>query len=857
MSAEALPILKLIPDLLKQLRAQPVLALQAPPGAGKSTECPIHLLDDFASAARKIVLLQPRRLAVRNVAHRLAERLGEQPGQRIGYRMRGESRCSSQTILEVQTEGVFLRMLQNDPALESVSLVIFDEYHERSLDADLCFALCRHSQALFGDLRDEPLRLLLMSATLDNEGLKSALPEMPWLISEGRQHPVTVHYESLRNDSARRRSCDLELLKKRVLDALDQHPGNILVFLPGQADIRRLQSMLEAAIDDASIHCRPLYGALPMDAQQAAIAAPPAGQRKLVLTTDIAETSLTIDGIHCVIDSGLAKKPVFIPRSGLSRLELAPIPRSAAEQRAGRAGRLGPGVAYRLWTVEAHHRLARHRSPEIYSSDLSSALLQCLAFGCDDPYELPWVEAPPQAAVNQAFTLLRALNFIDDVEDKPKLTEKGQAALSLPLEPRLQALLIAALEGDCVALGCELALCLESPPRAGEPAIEIGARLRVTRQQLKTGGDRRLQQEYKRLHSICSKLASQFKPSTVAKEHQLAYLCLAAFPDRIARRSKKSTDEYLMVNGRGVRLASASIHAAELAKSDWIVVIDTRGRKEDSRDLVACGVAIPSTLLTPEQGFHGLEENTELYFNEKQQRFQARQVKRIGAIELHSQPIALPSIIEAGEWITQTIRDTGLAFFQQWPSLQNWLNRISLLRALEADEAGKTLWPNWDEERLLASLEQWLLPMLPSVRDWSAIPSLDLKTALETQLDWALLQRLEQEAPSRYQAPSGLWHDIDYSQSPPLVELKLQELFSLTETPSIARGRQRLKFHLLSPAGRPLAVSSDLAHFWQHGYPQVKAEMKGRYPKHPWPDDPSTAQATVLTKNALAKRGLS
>lgn len=857
MSTDALPILELIPELLKQLRAQDVLALQAPPGAGKSTECPIHLLADFASTDQRIILLQPRRIAVRNVAHRLAERLGEKPGQRIGYRMRGETKVSSDTLLEVQTEGVFLRLLQNDPALESVSLVMFDEYHERSLDADLCFALCRHSQSLFRDLRDTPLRLLLMSATLDNEGLQSALPDMPWLISEGRQYPVTVHYEA---DLAKSRPypyCDLERLKDRVLQALEMHGGNCLVFLPGQAEIRRLQAMLETAVFASNVQIRPLYGALPMSEQQAAIAAPAAGQRKVVLATDIAETSLTIDGIHCVIDSGLARKPVFVARSGLSRLELQQVPRSAADQRAGRAGRLGPGVAYRLWTEEAHQRRARHRNPEIYHSDLSNALLQCIAFGCQDPYELAWVEPPPQAAVTQAFSLLASLGFIDNVEGAARLSKRGQAALKLPLEPRLQALLIAAVEYDCTELGCALALCLEGATSGQQSVIELGDRLKKTQQQIHSGRDRRLHKEYKRLLGLCSDLTSNFTRRSIPENWQLASLCMAAFPDRLARRTGNGSHQYLMVNGRGVQLPASKPDSGELEQADWIVVIDTRAKAQDSRDSITCAVLLPSAILDSELLADRIEQEMELSFDEPKSRFQSRQVRRLGAIELQSQPVSLPPLADAGDSVIAAIRRSGLTFFTQWPAVQAWLSRIRLLRELhDATSPSKEAnpWPEWDEQALLASLEEWFLAMLPTVGDWSALKKMDLQAALESQLDWSLLQRLEQEAPTRYRAPSGLSHDIDYSQRPPVVELKLQELFSLTETPSIARGQQRLKLQLLSPAGRPIAVTSDLAHFWQHGYPMVKAEMKGRYPKHPWPDDPATAEPTVLTKRAMAAR---
>lgn len=850
MSDEHLPILKLVPDLLTQLRAQSVLALQAPPGAGKSTELPIHLLPDFASANGRIILLQPRRLAVRSVAHRLADRLGEKPGERIGYRMRGESRVSAKTLLEVQTEGVFLRLLQNDPALESVSLVIFDEYHERSLDADLSFALCRHSQLLFDELRETPLRLLLMSATLDNEGLKAALPDMPWLISEGRQFPVTVHYEQKSSDPSRHQSCDLDLVHSRVLAALTQHDGNILVFLPGQAEIRKLQSALEASLDDPHIQCRPLYGALKMEAQQAAIQAPPAGQRKVVLATDIAETSLTIEGIHCVIDTGVAKKPVFVARTGLSRLDLQAIPRSAADQRAGRAGRLGPGVAYRLWTEEQHQRRARHRKPDILSSDLSGPLLQCIAFGCDDPFELPWVEPPPQAAIEQAFDLLLQLGFIVKGADSSQLTDKGQAALKLPLEPRLQALLIASVEGGCSTLGCELALCLEETPRRNTQSIDIIERLADTRQALAGRSDRRLLREYKRLNAICAELKPECSTVPVPENFQVAYLCMAAFPDRLAWG--RTNNEYLMVNGRGVRLPASAHQGYAHSAASWIVVIDTRSRKEDSRDLVVCASAVPKALLDSQWGPDIATQRVELSFNAAEKRFQARDVTRMGAIELKSQPIALPPLADAGELIVVTLRDTGLAFFDQWPRLNAWLNRLTLLRQLEAEALTQNPWPDWSETSLLASLEDWLLPMLPAVQGWGALCALDLRTPLEARLEWSLLQRLKQEAPERYQAPSGIWHSIDYEERPPVVELKLQELFSLTETPAIARGRQKLKLHLLSPAGRSLAVTSDLASFWREAYPQVKAEMKGRYPKHPWPEDPISAEPTVLTKRALA-----
>lgn len=846
MTAKELPVLDLVPELLEQLRAHPVLALQAPPGAGKSTELPLHLIPDFATAQQRIILLQPRRLAVRTVAHRLAEKLGEQPGQQIGYRMRDEVRSSAQSVLEVQTEGAFLRMLQSDPALESVSLVIFDEYHERSLNADLCFALCRHSQLLFSDLRDQPLKLMLMSATLDNEGLQAAIPDMPWLISEGRQFPVSVHYETRASDALTQRGQLAKRVETLVLQALQQHEGNILVFLPGQSEILDVHSSLQSQLDPQHIQCRPLYGALSMKEQRLAIEAPPADTRKVVLATDIAETSLTIEGIHCVIDSGLAKKPVFVPRSGLTRLELQAIPRAAADQRAGRAGRLGPGHAYRLWSEEEHQRRARYRKPDIYSSDLCGPVLQCIAFGCSDPFELPWVEAPPRAPVSQAFKLLEQLQFLNGKLGHYQLSLRGELAMKLPLEPRLQALLMAAVEADCATLGCELALCLENSAYSPATSPDLAARLQQTRKDLAHGKNRRLQKDFQRYSDLCHQLGKRLKLTPVPEAFQLAWLCLQAFPDRLAKQQGGGT-EYLMANGRGVQFQPSN--NSVITGSDWLVVVDTQGRKTDQRDRIRCAVSVPAALMDSAFG-PVAQTQLEMAFNKQEQRFEAREVKRIAAIELHSQPRPLPPLREATDMVLATVRESGLTFFEQWPKVQDWLSRLDLMTALDG---GGTDWPVWSEAALLETLEQWLEPMLPTVKSWRDLPRMDLKAALETQLDWSLRQKLDREAPKYYEAPSGIRHLIDYSERPPRVELKLQELFSLRETPRIGNGRQPIKLHLLSPAGRPLAVTSDLGSFWAEVYPQVKAEMKGRYPKHPWPDDPLTAKPTVLTKRALQR----
>lgn len=808
--------------------------LVAPPGAGKTTQVPLHLLQQLEeqdpSGSSRILLLEPRRLAVKNTAEFLAQQIAESPGGRIGYRMRQNSKVGKNTRLEIITEGVLLRLLQTDPSLEGVHTIIFDEFHERSLAADLGLSLSLQSNALFRD--QDPAKLLLMSATLETDKLAQYLNPVPIIISEGRQYPISYHYLAATPRPRER----LQVWAKSVEQALADQAGNILVFLPGQADIQRLHQELRH-LEDKNLSIYPLYGRLTLAEQRQAISAPNPGQRKVVLATNIAETSLTIDGIGCVIDSGLHKQALFEASSGLTRLHTRMISAASATQRAGRAGRLQAGHCYRQWSENQQQALAQQSQAAIKNSDLSSLVLQLLSCGYSHMDELDWLDAPSPGAWKQAVRLLEQLQAVTQLEHGLALTMHGQRLVATGIEPRLAQVFISGIDLGQPKATCQLISQLEQPQRNAK--ADIGDALSQPLSKEQNSLATQLQQRAKRLTTTNPKLDKDC--------HWLATALAKAWPDRIGQKQNQQADKanYKLANGRGVQLAWPSRADAP----DYLVVVNTFTMVQQSRDQISSYIGL--SLANVEQALpHLVAESAVCQWNKQTDRldvFQARMLNQLLLQQSDNKQVAAEAKTQA---ICDYLANTGLAALNWSPPVTQWLARLRLLYS-HANSNNKP-WPDLSHEWLTEHVENWLAPYLTSIKSAKQLAKLDLLDILQNQLSFAQQQDMKKLAPTRIQVPSGNSHSIDYSQQPPVLAVKLQELFGMQETPKVAYN-VNLQVHLLSPAGRPLAISQDLAYFWRNTYIEVKKEMKGRYPKHPWPDDPITALATAKTKSRLAK----
>ncbi|MBV1786978.1 ATP-dependent helicase HrpB [Marinobacterium sp. D7] len=844
---QPLPIDTVLPELRHTLARHHEAVLEAPPGAGKTTRVPLALLDQPWLVGQKILMLEPRRLAARAAAEQLARQLGEKPGETVGYRVRLDNRVSERTRIEVVTEGILTRMLQTDPALEGVGLLIFDEFHERSLDADLGLALALQGRELLRD--DPPLKLLVMSATLDGAAIAGLLGDAPIVRSEGRSYPVKTLYTGAAEPGER-----IEPRICRVIDqALAEQSGSLLVFLPGQGEIRRVQSRLEEQFSSrGDLIIAPLYGDLSLEQQRRAIEPAPQGKRKIVLATTIAETSLTIEGIEVVIDSGLSRHAAFDPASGMTRLHTGRVSAASATQRAGRAGRLGPGTCYRLWSQGQQEQLTPFTAPEMQQADLAPLALALLAWGVDNPEELSWLDPPPKAAWNQAVDLLLQLGACEIQQNGSlRLTGYGEQMARLPTHPRLAHLLLTGVELGLLPLAADIAALLsERDPLRGlhkdsnDSNSDLSLRLEWL-QHARSGGSQALCQRLKQLSAQYRRIAQDAdidRHPVADTDHPRWIGCLlaAAYPDRIAQTRKSGGQHYRLAGGRGAELSVGD----PLCRSPWLVVAELSSRQGDARDRVRLAATLDPALFDLQlKTLIRIEERVE--WDENQQRLIAEQQLRVGELIIERTPLSAPSKEARNHALLNLVRKKGL-------SLLPWNEEINLWRARVAfchEHDRQDNWPDLSDAALLDSLEQWLSPWLDPVSHINHFARLDLTAILKSLLPWPLPQLLDELAPERIRVPSGARLAIDYSQSPPVLAVKLQEMFGCTTTPSIGFG-VRLKLHLLSPARRPLQVTQDIEGFWQNAYQEVKKEMKGRYPKHPWPDDPLQALPTARTKKA-------
>ncbi|WP_417780709.1 ATP-dependent helicase HrpB [Stutzerimonas xanthomarina] len=834
----SLPIDEALPALRQALLARDEAVLEAPPGAGKTTRVPLALLDEPWLAGQTILMLEPRRLAARAAAERLASELGEKAGETVGYRIRLESKVGPNTRIEVVTEGILARRLQDDPTLDGVGLVIFDEFHERSLDADLALALTLNARVL---LRDEPLKLLLMSATLEGARLSSLLDDAPVVRSEGRMYPVTQRWGRPFQAGERIEP----RVVQTVLQALDEESGSVLVFLPGQAEIRRVNETLSEQLSGCrDVLLCPLHGELELMAQRAAIEPAPAGKRKVVLATNIAETSLTIEGVHVVVDAGLARVPRFDPGSGMTRLETRRISRASATQRAGRAGRLEPGVCYRLWSEDQHAQLAAYGDAEILQADLAGVALQLARWGVE-PDELAWLDVPPAAAYRQAQDLLQRLGALSrNTQGGWKLTAHGQAMAELPAHPRIGHLLLRGQALGLAPLAADLAaLLVERDIQRGGGGADISIRLGLLDGSAgRHAGAQRVRQLARQFRGL---LRGPTVPAPEDATHHRWHGALLAFayPDRIARQRREGSGEYRLANGRAAVFGEPDA----LMKEPWLVIAELGSRQGQREERIYRAAALDPALFDDELA-EQVSVRDELEWDEREGVLRAERQRRVGELVLSREPLPGLDDEARARALLGLVRRKGLDLLPWTPELRQWQARISLLRQLDLAAGADSAWPDVSDDALLARLEDWLLPYLGKVSRLAHFAQLDLKAMLATLLPWPLPQRLDEMAPVSIGVPSGSRVRLDYSESPPVLAVRLQELFGLADTPRIAGGRQPVKLHLLSPARRSVQVTQDLASFWANTYLEVKKDLKGRYPKHYWPDDPLVAEPTARAK---------
>ncbi|WP_027575136.1 ATP-dependent helicase HrpB [Bradyrhizobium sp. WSM1743] len=812
-----LPIDAVLDDLSRTLEANNAAVLVAPPGAGKTTRVPLALLDAPWAKDKKIIVLEPRRIAARASADRMAKSLGERTGETVGYRVRFGSKISRATRIEVVTEGIFTRQILDDPELSGVAAILFDEFHERSLDADLGLALARDAQT---GLRED-LRILVMSATLDGARVAKLLGDAPVVESEGRAFPVETRYLGRKADAPIERQ-----MADAIASALRADSGSVLAFLPGAAEIRRTQNFLSERVQDASIEIVPLFGALDAAVQDRAIAPAPKGMRKVVLATSIAETSLTIEGVRIVVDCGLARVPRYEPDIGLTRLETVRASRAAVDQRRGRAGRTEPGVCYRLWDEPQTASLAPYTQPEILSADLSSLVLDLAQWGVSDPATLSFLDPPPQPAWKEAKSLLTELNALDG---DGRITAEGKSLRALALPPRLARMIVDSHRAGSGEAAAEIAAIITERGLGGDSVDLEHRRDQFRRDRSPRAASAR---------DLARRWASQVAASEKAGQQEdistglmLAY----AFPDRVARN--RGNGSFVLANGRG----AAVEQTASLARAPYIAIGEMTGTAASGRILLAAQITQDEI----ERHFaEHIETADEISFDRGAMALRARRKRVLHAITLSEATLALSPSEETARILADGLIAAGLDRLPWSKAAKQWRDRVMFLRKAEGDS-----WPDLSDDGLVARRDDWLVPALYDKVALKDISAGDLSDALMALLPWEMRARLDREAPTHFEAPTGSALAIDYeAEQGPTIAVRLQELFGLNTHPSIAAGKVPLVLELLSPAQRPVQVTRDLPGFWRGSYAAVRSDLRGRYPRHPWPDDPASAVPTRRAK---------
>jgi ATP-dependent helicase HrpB len=822
MTVEQYPVLESIAELKEKLISSSIVILQAPPGAGKSTILPLKLMDETWLSRKKIIMLEPRRLAAKAVAERMADLIGEATGNKIGYRVRFESKTSVQTQVEVVTEGILTRMIQSDNALDEVGLVIFDEYHERSLHGDLALSLTLQIQQV---LRSD-LRILIMSATLDAAALSNLLGNAPVITSKGRQFPVSVKYSVQESDQPIAMKVTVAIRK-----ACNEETGDVLAFLPGAGEIKRVEQLLEEQGVEGVVY--PLYGDLTFQKQQEALLPRRDGLRKIVLSTSIAETSLTIEGIRIVIDSGFSRVPRFDPRSGLTRLETIRVTKDSADQRAGRAGRLGPGVCYRLWTQGSHLTIVEQRKPEILEADLATLMLELNQWGIKNVNELTWITPPPTGNVKQSVELLQNLEAIDE----KGITSRGKKMLMLPTHPRIAHMMLLAEEESTVALALatDLAAILEErDPVNREAGADVSIRieaLRKWRAREHFSADRNILERIERLAANWRRIVKIQLDNSLPEEHLIGKLLWGAYPERLAQQQGKHSNRFRLLTGKVVTVNQHD----PLIREPWICAAQLDAGHNEGKIFMAAPIH-PDDLSD-----HAIETVITRWDNEKEMIVSLKE-KRLGLLVLESRPHQGAITDEQRiKVIAQKVRESELRIFEEEEKRLAFQSRVVSLHHWRKDEG----WPDMTNEFLLRSVDDWLAPFVSNISRQSELRKLDIVEILKAILTWEQQQRIDVLAPPRIQVPSGSMIQVLYSLvgEPPVVEVRLQEMFGLADTPAVNEGRTKVKLHLLSPGYKPVQVTQDLRSFWETTYHEVRKELRMRYPRHHWPEDPWTAEA--------------
>jgi len=815
-----LPVTEIIGDVKKHLAESNTLIVHAPPGAGKSTLLPLVLFEEPWLAGKKILILEPRRLAAKTIALRMASLLNEEIAKTVGYRIRFENRISDSTKIEVVTEGILTRMLQHDNALEGIGMVIFDEFHERSLHADVALALCRETQQI---LRPD-LRIMIMSATLNMPQLTNLLGSAA-VTSEGKQYPVDIIYAG---DS------DFmmlpELTARVVFKAMNEHEGDALVFLPGEGEIRKCEEILRTQLKEFAIH--PLYGQLSHSEQFAAIMPNKNGKRKIVLATSIAETSLTIEGIRIVVDTGFGRTSRFDPKSGLSRLETVKISKDSAGQRAGRAGRLSSGVCYRMWTKATHERMEEHRVPEIMEADLAALVLDMAQWGITDIQKLTWLTPPPKASLQQATETLHQLNALEN----NKITEHGKKIHALACHPRMAHMILMAQTTADIQLATDIAAVLEErDPLPRDSGIDINLRVEALRRARKNNDDRNFGGKFSRIEKVAAsyrKLVNVEPNNDSFDPFETGLLLAYAYPERIAFARPGNNAQFQLANGK---IATAG-HNDDLAHEPWLAVAHM-----DMRD--GLGKIFMAAPLNPKDLLPMVKEQEIITWDTRKGGIIATKELRIGSIVLQSKPLPSPNPEQIEQAISNAIKTEGVNLLDFDDKMMQLQNRILCLQKWN----NETRFPDVSTQELLENNAQWLTFQLKGIKKNEELKKINLAEALFQSLDWELQQELDKLAPSKIEVPSGSNISIEYfaNGATPVLAVRLQEVFGLADTPKINNGKTALVLHLLSPGYKPVQITSDLKSFWSNAYFETKKELQRRYPKHSWPDDPWTAPAVA------------